>query len=326
MGSLAYTTYVSPAKPVVSADVAPGETQQHWSPTSATLIYGSQDAVLVDALMTMDEGRALADWVGATGRNLTTIYITHGHGDHFFGATGVLERFPQARLVATPSVVERMREQVSPQMLDGFWRPRFPNQIADQPVVAQPLADHSVDLEGERLNAIELGHTDTDVTTALHVPSIALVVAGDAVYNDVHLYLNESGNGGSRQWIAGLDTIESLHPSAVIAGHKRDGADDDPDNIERTRRYLEDFYAAAQRTSKCLRAVRGDDRVLSGLDQPRRRVELRGSCQRLRSGGPSALGHAVADGQFIGAQGYRGVGDCEGHRGAGSVDDQEDLI
>lgn len=219
-----------------------------WSPTSSTLIYGDRDAVLVDALLTMDEGRALADWVAARGRNLTTIYITHGHGDHFFGATPVLERFPMARMVATASVVDRMREQVSGQLLDGFWRKRFPGQIAARPPVAEPLAGHTIDLEGEQLVAVELGHSDTDDTTALHVPSLGLVVAGDAVYNDVHLYLAEAGHGGIERWFAALDTINSLQPSTVIAGHKRDGAEDSPDNIEKTRRYLRDFNTAAQST------------------------------------------------------------------------------
>ena len=219
-----------------------------WSPTSSTLIYGDRDAILVDALLTMGEGRALADWVAARGRNLTTIYITHGHGDHFFGASPVLERFPMARMVATQSVVDRMREQVSDQWLDGFWRKSFPGQIAERPPVAEPLAGRTIDLEGEQLVAIELGHSDTDDTTALHVPSLGLVAAGDAVYNDVNLYLSEAGHGGIDRWFRALDSIKSLQPSTVIAGHKRDGAEDSPDNIEKTRRYLQDFDAAVQRT------------------------------------------------------------------------------
>ena len=200
MGSLAWSTYVAASKPVVAAHLAPGETREMWSPTSSTLIYGDRDAVLVDALLTMDEGRALADWVAASGRNLTTIYITHGHGDHFFGASPVLERFPVARMVATPSVVARMREQVRDRWLDGSWRKRFPGQIAERPAIAEPLAGHTIDLEGEQLVAVELGHSDTDDTTALHVPSLGLVAAGDAVYNDVNLYLSEAGHGGIEGW------------------------------------------------------------------------------------------------------------------------------
>jgi glyoxylase-like metal-dependent hydrolase (beta-lactamase superfamily II) len=248
MGSLNWTTYVAAAKPVVSDHLPPGETREMWSPTSSTLIYGDRDAVLVDALLTMSEGQALADWIATHGRNLSTIYITHGHGDHFFGASAVLERFPTARMMATGSVVDRMREQVSDQLLDGLWRTRFPGQIAERPPVAEPLADHTIDLEGEQLVAVELGHTDTDQTTALHVPSLGLVATGDAVYNDVHLYLAEAGHGGIQGWLAALDTIDSLQPSTVIAGHKRDGAEDGPDNIDKTRRYLQDFDAAAQRT------------------------------------------------------------------------------
>jgi glyoxylase-like metal-dependent hydrolase (beta-lactamase superfamily II) len=247
MGSLNWTTYVAASKPVVSDHLPPGQTREMWSPTSSTLIYGDRDAVLVDALMTTSEGRALADWVSAQGRNLSLIYITHGHGDHFLGARAVLERFPTARLVATASVVDKMREYVSGPRLDGLRR-RFPGQITERPPIAEPLADHTIDLEGEQLAAIELGHTDTDMTTALHVPSLGLVAAGDAVYNDVHLYLSEAGHGGIKGWLAALDIIDSLQPSTVIAGHKRDGAKDSPDNIDKTRRYLQDFDAAAQRT------------------------------------------------------------------------------
>ena len=250
MGSLAWTTYVAASKPVVSDHVPPGETREMWSPSSSTLIYGDRDAVLVDALLTIGEGRALAEWVAASGRNLTTIYITHGHGDHFLGASSVLEHFPAARMVATGSVVNKMRQQVSKQWLDGFWRKGFPGQIADRPPVAEPLDGDTIDLEGEQLLAVDLGHTDTDETTALHVPSVGLVAAGDAVYNGVHLYLAEAGEDGIQRWLAALDTIDSLQPSAVIAGHKRDGAEDSPDNIEKTRRYLQDFDAAAQRTDK----------------------------------------------------------------------------
>ncbi|SIN15996.1 MBL fold metallo-hydrolase [Micromonospora cremea] len=248
MGSLAWSTYVAPAKPVVSTDLPPGESREMWSPTSSTLIYGDRDAVLVDALLTIDEGRALADWVVASGRNLTTIYITHAHGDHFFGAAAVLERFPRARLVAPVSVVEKMPDQVGEQWLDRVWRKGFPDQIAERPPIAEPLVDNTIDLEGEQLVAVETGHTDTNGTSVLHVPSRGLVVAGDVVYNDVHLHLAEAANGGIGGWLDALTVVNSLRPCVVIAGHKRDGAEDDPYTVEETSSYLREVEAAAERT------------------------------------------------------------------------------
>ena len=149
--------------------------------------------------MTAAEGEDLAGWIAATGKNLTTIFVTHGHGDHFFGAAPVLDRFPEATMVATPAVVEGMKKQLSPAWLDGFWRARFPGQLPDRLFVAEPLDGHTFRLEDQDLVAVDLGHTDTDGSAALHVPSIGLVVAGDAVYSDVHLYLVESPAQGSRR-------------------------------------------------------------------------------------------------------------------------------
>jgi glyoxylase-like metal-dependent hydrolase (beta-lactamase superfamily II) len=248
LASLDFATYVSPPKPVVSDDLAPGATERLWSPTTSTLIYGERDAVLVDPLLTVDEARHLVHWITSVGRKLTTIFVTHGHGDHFFGASVVLDRFPEARFIATAGVVGRMRGQLSPEVLDGFWRPRFPGRLPERLIVAEPLDGDSFELEGHDLVAVELGHSDTDDTTALHVPSLGLVVAGDAVYNDVHLYLVESGRDGRRAWLAALDTVESLRPETVIAGHKRASAGDGPHTIDETRRYIRDFDVAVDTT------------------------------------------------------------------------------
>jgi glyoxylase-like metal-dependent hydrolase (beta-lactamase superfamily II) len=222
-------------------ELPPGVQYEAWSPISSTLITGHRDAVLVDPLMTTTQARVLAGWIAATGKNLTTVYVTHGHGDHHFGLSVILDRFPGARAVAAPAVVEHMRESVEPDAVASFWAKLLPGQIPDRLVVAEPLKDGGFDLEGHDLVVMELGHTDTDDTTCLHVPDIGLVVAGDAVYNDVHLYLAESDPERRKAWISAIDRIDALEPRAVISGHKRAGRADDPQTLEETRQYIRDF-------------------------------------------------------------------------------------
>jgi glyoxylase-like metal-dependent hydrolase (beta-lactamase superfamily II) len=230
----------------LTRDLPPGKEQWMWVPTSATLIYGERDAVLVDAMLTVEQAHALADWVAASGKSLTTIYVTHGHGDHFFGIAALQNRFPDARAVATPDVVRVMRREASPEYVANFWNRRLPGQIPEHLVIAETLKGNVIDLEGRDLVVVTVGHTDTDHTTCLHVPSVGLVVAGDAAYNDVHPYLVESNSQTRREWIAALDTIESLNPRAVIAGHKKPEKDDNPGIIEETRQYIRDFERVAE--------------------------------------------------------------------------------
>jgi glyoxylase-like metal-dependent hydrolase (beta-lactamase superfamily II) len=246
--TLSWDVHVAPAEPLSTNDLAPGEDTRFWSPISATLILGERDAVLVDALLTVRQAHDLVEWIDAHAKNLTAVYITHGHGDHWFGLGAVLDRFPDARAFALPSVIEQMRVGATPEFIESFWTPRFDGKLPRDLVFPQPLEGNTIDLEGHELAVVELGHTDTDHTSCLHARGIGLVVAGDAAYNDVHLYLAESDPQGRRDWIAALDTIDSLHPQTVIAGHQRAGRHDGPEIIEETRQYIRDFDRVAQTT------------------------------------------------------------------------------
>jgi len=248
--ALRWDVFLAPSIPAITSDLPPGQTQRPWPPISSTLIFGERDAVLVDTPITVEQARALANWVVARGKNLTTIYATHGHGDHFFGVTTVLERFPTARFVARPEVIRTMRQQASPESLATFWNPRFPGQISSHLAIAEELAGNVINLEGHDLVSVLLGFTDTASTTCLHVPSIGLIVAGDAAYNGVHLHLSESPDQQRRQeWIAALDKMESLKPRAVIAGHKRIENSDRPHILGETRKYILDFERLAMQAT-----------------------------------------------------------------------------
>lgn len=236
-------------RPGVTRDLPPGKEDLMWVANSATLIYGESDAVLVDTFLTIEQSNELVEWIAASGKNLTTIYITHAHGDHFFSLGTLLDRFPNAKPVATPEVCAAMLGQFTPEFLESFWNTRFPRQIPNRLVGAQPLDGSEVVLEGQKLTVVKLGHTDTDNSTCLYVPSIGLVVAGDAVYNGIHPFQAETNKRNRLEWIAALDEIDALHPQAVIAGHKVPGADDNPDHVAQTRKYLLDFGRLEQSTT-----------------------------------------------------------------------------
>lgn len=227
----------------------PGKESLAWVTNTVTLIYGEHDAVLVDTFLSEQQSRELVDWVAASGRSLTTVYVTHAHGDHFLGLKLLLDRFPHAKAVATASVVAGIREQITPEFMQSFWEPRFPGQLPTELVAPQALEGEVLHLEQEELRVVRLGHTDTAGTTGLHVPAIDLVVSGDCVYNDTHLYLAECDRDGRSEWLDALDKIEALRPRAVVAGHGVLSPDSSPRHIQETRRYIQDFNASLAASS-----------------------------------------------------------------------------
>src|ERR1700694_2054491 len=121
--------YTTPGRPIVSATEpgGPGDLPT-WSPSSATLIYGDHDAILVDALTTYDQVDALANWIDTKGRLLSRISITHVHGDHWLGLARLIQRFPGATGLATAEVLARVEFEAGPGMA-GYWEGIFPGEV-----------------------------------------------------------------------------------------------------------------------------------------------------------------------------------------------------
>jgi glyoxylase-like metal-dependent hydrolase (beta-lactamase superfamily II) len=238
--------FTAPEKALVGERPLPFGPPLAFDPGTSTLIYGENDAVLVDTLSTVAEAEALADWVALHHRNLTTIYITHGHIDHFAGLSVLLQQFPDARAIATPRSVDLMRSD-RPQW--DYFRKLFGGQLPASIALPEPYDDDSFTLEGHELRIIEQGRTDAVDTTSLYVPSIDLVVAGDVVYNQCHMYVGDTTPESRANWIAALDRLAALNPKTVVAGHKKPGAPDSPAAMEATKRYLTDFGRLQESTS-----------------------------------------------------------------------------
>jgi glyoxylase-like metal-dependent hydrolase (beta-lactamase superfamily II) len=217
----------------------------NWVVSTATLIYGKKDAVLIDTFMTIEHSNSLNEWIAATGKNLRYIYITHGHGDHFLGIQMLLDTFPNAKAISTRASIDRMEEAIK----GGFRSKVFTGPFPDRITLPQAMEDNTFELEGNIIQVIETGFTDIYNTTSVYVPSIGLVVAGDVVYNGIHPYLFETTKQTRKEWMTSLDKLESLHPKAVVAGHKNPDYADSPDNIVATKKYLEDYEQAVNETS-----------------------------------------------------------------------------
>ncbi|KAK4557118.1 hypothetical protein LTR86_006099 [Recurvomyces mirabilis] len=226
----------------------PGGEPALWQPTVLTLISGPTEAALVDVLFTMEQGVAIGDWLDEIlgDKTLTTIYITHGHGDHWFNLHYLLARFPSAVALSTQESIDHMTSQVTGSQ-PAFWQTLWPGQI--DPLVfdpdnipVKPLDDNKFVIDGHTLEAINVGHSDTDNTTFLYASALDLAVTGDIVYNDVHLWMAESATEAQRDaWVKSLDELEAFHPGVVIASHHRLGGVDGAFNIEATRGYITTF-------------------------------------------------------------------------------------
>jgi len=218
-----------------------------FAATTSTLVCGSSDAVLIDAQHIRTDVAALAEFIVRTGKRLTTIYITHGHADHWYGAGDLLATFPDARVVATAPVVEYINQAAEVEKQQ--WAAMFGDRVCKPGDVPETLDGLTIDLEGHELRIVEVGQGDIRPSTVLHIPDLDAVVAGDVVYNQIHAMLGLSGPSGWQRWLQSLDAIEKLDAKMIVAGHRKPESSDYEASrmLDETRSYISDFAEGAQR-------------------------------------------------------------------------------
>ncbi|AII10415.1 MBL fold metallo-hydrolase [Rhodococcus opacus] len=236
MPTLTLDVYTSPQR-----DLPAGGS---FSPTTATLVLGPTEAVLIDTGYTLEDVQEITSRLGRSARSLTTIYITHAHPDHYLGLEWLLTRFPQARAVAVPAVAEKIAQDL--ELTRRRWTAMFGVLALDNSAVPEPLEGTVLPLDGEELRILTIGQGDIPHNTVVHIPAIEAVIAGDIVYNGINPFLAASGPNEWPQWIASIDEVAALSPRIVVAGHKRpDLPDDDPTaSLGGTRAFIEAFMGA----------------------------------------------------------------------------------
>ena len=203
---------------------------------NSTLVTGKKDAVLIDAQFTLPDARRVAAAVAASGKNLTTVFVTHSHPDHYFGFPAIKEKFPNARLVALPQTVAMIEKTWEEKL--RYWGPRYGEALTTKPIVPEAIAAGSIDLEGHKLELVGGKQGDSPDNSYVWIPSLRAVVTGDIVFDGVFPWTAETTPMERKAWGATLDEIGERRPALVIPGHQKPDRTYQPSNLTFTRAYL----------------------------------------------------------------------------------------
>jgi glyoxylase-like metal-dependent hydrolase (beta-lactamase superfamily II) len=209
----------------------------------ATIIVGPTEVLLWDAQYHVADARRVADRIAATGKHLKAIVISHPDHDHYSGAAAIVERFPGTPVYMT---AKALAHYDTTKYYFQREKSRRPTMLPDSLVPPQVLPSMHLTVDGEELTVIPdlTGDVMTPTNSVLWIPSLRTVLAGDVAFNGVHPWLGSSNEASRAAWRASIARVAELHPTTVVAGHKKDvTAPDSPDVLRFMDNYLNEFDA-----------------------------------------------------------------------------------
>jgi hypothetical protein len=214
---------------------------------ASVIVSGKTEAVLIDAQFTLADAEAVAQRIKNSGKKLTTIYVSHGDPDFYFGLEVFKKYFPEVTAYATPSTVEHIKATAQKKL--EVWGGRLGKAITSNVVLPQVLQGNTINLEGEKLEIIGLDEFPSK--TFVWIPSIKAIVGGINVFgNTFNLWMADAQTPEARKaWISILDKITALHPDIVVPAHADDKAAFDLTSVKHTKEYIQ-FYEEALKTNK----------------------------------------------------------------------------
>jgi glyoxylase-like metal-dependent hydrolase (beta-lactamase superfamily II) len=208
---------------------------------NSVLIMGEKDAVLVDGQWWLSEGRKVADWIAQSGRKLTTILITHAHPDHYTGLNAVVERFPDARVLARKYVRDVIYYEYPAKLMHWQELAGAAQEMPSQPVVPEVFEGKSIRLEGQEIRFVDLPPAETLQATAYYVPSAKTLIAGDLMFNRSHGYFGDLNNPPA--WLDALEFARKIGPiETIVPGHGTAGG---PEIIDSMIAYINAYREVA---------------------------------------------------------------------------------
>ncbi|WP_122846004.1 MBL fold metallo-hydrolase [Pseudomonas viridiflava] len=221
-------------------------------PVSSELITGQHDAVLIDAQFQRNDAEALVQKIKASGKKLTTVYISHSDPDYYFGLDVIQAAFPEAKIVASEPTVKAIKASMQGKL--AYWGPILKDNAPAKLVLPEVLKGDHLTLEGQPLEIKGL-QGPAPQRSYVWIPSLKAVVGGVVVSSGIHVWVAETQTPKSRQdWLAALKGIEALKPTTVIPGHYLGEVPEGTKAVTFTADYLKSFeeHAAKTRDSAAL--------------------------------------------------------------------------
>jgi len=204
---------------------------------ASVIVTGKTDAALIDAQWTLSNAHRVIAEILETGKYLKTIYITHAHPDHYFGLGTIAEAFPEARIVAIPSVARVINKQFFGKV-EHWEKVIGPINVPRKTAKIEPLADNYFELEGNRIEIIPEVMGDMKYNTAVWIPSIKTLYGSDVLFNQAHPFTCEVTKEERQQWVADIERLEKLDAKVVIPGHQKPGMPFDHSSFDFTKDYV----------------------------------------------------------------------------------------
>lgn len=207
-------------------------------PVSSVLISGEREAILVDAQFSTREAQELVERIQASGKQLTTIFISHGDPDFYFGLDTLVRAYPKARVLATPATIAHIKK--TRELKLAHWGPILKDSAPQRTHVPEPLKGNYLELEGQRLQLV--GHDPKH--TSLWIPSLKAVVGGVLTSANIHLWVADAQTVAARQaWLKSLAELEALQPQTLVPGHYLGQPAMNLEDLRFTRAYLQTLEA-----------------------------------------------------------------------------------
>jgi glyoxylase-like metal-dependent hydrolase (beta-lactamase superfamily II) len=204
---------------------------------ASVIVTGETDAVLIDAQWTLSNAHRVVAEVQETGKNLTTIYVTHAHPDHYFGLGPIADAFPGARVVALPAVARTINKQFFGK-IEHWEKTLGKTNVPRKAVNIEPLAGDCIDLEGRRIEIIQPVMGDLKYNSVVWIPSIKTFYGSDVLFNQAHAFTCEVTAPERAQWVKDIERFEKLGAAVVIPGHQKPGMPFDASSFSFTKDYL----------------------------------------------------------------------------------------